>query len=538
LSNKLKYLSLLILPILLFISARLLRIAQGPYYLNFEDPSYVYLINSLNVALRYPVGHFDHPGTTVQIIGAVIIRLYHRISNSDVNIIKDVLSRPEKYLSLINVGLILISSAVLFLIVFLTYTLSRNILLSLLIQLSPFVSYQIFYGYKVVASDNLLITASLCFTGILIYYLITVNAGKDPPLRFVIVFAVICGLGLATKISFFPLISIPLILINGVKNKLIFLLLVFVSFIIFVFPAISNYDKFVFWLWNLFLHSGNYGTGSTTVVDFPSFLQSIKSIFLLDPVFAVSYFLSAITLMLIFFITRKNADFTDKQKKELKLLLSIVVAVTIQIIAVAKQYRQHYMIPSLILTMLSLSLCASLFSYCFKKLKLRYVYLSIVIIILITSFYKIGYSYNVALWLRGEAYEVNTYVKKNSSNTLVISSFGSANKEFALAFGVSYSGREIKLYKSILSEIQNENIFYLPWYDEFFSLISKEDVRKTLQNNKKIIFQTNQNNVDKFVETLKKTYDIKTVSQTLLFSNKIRESVYEITIESSSEEKK
>ncbi len=504
-----------------------------------EDPSYVYLINSLNVSLRYDVGHFDHPGTTVQVIGAVTIRIYHWLSNRNADLIMDVLSRPEDYLSLMHTILILISSTTLFLLGLLTYKLSRNILLSLFIQLSPFVSIEVFYGYKIVSSDNFLITVSMGFLGILIYYLFKVKTDVKSPLIFVLIFAIISALGLATKLIFFPLIIIPLILITGYKNKIIFLFFVSVSFLIFVLPAISNYKQFFDWVWNLLIHTGSYGQGNSSVVDTERFSRALKLIFQKDIVFAVSYILSIATFVFTFFKSKNDAHLTGNQKKEKKILFSIIIATTIQIIFVAKHYGQHYMIPSFMLSMLSLSLCGMLLSSYFKRLKLRPAFLGIIIIIAVLSFFSIINTYNTYMMLRDEAYKAERFVKGKSSNALVISSFCSANKEFSLALGISNSGRKIKLYKTVLSQIQSQNIFYIHWFDELFSLTTKDNVRKILQENRKIIFQTNQEDkIGKFAEILKNIYDIKIVSQTLVFSNKINEKVYEITTESLNEEKK
>lgn len=535
-NNKLKYLSLLILPVLLFYSASLLKISQGPYYLNIEDPSYVYLINSLNVSLRFPVGHFDHPGTTVQIIGAAVIRLYHWINSSSPDLIRDVLSMPEEYLSFINMIFILIGSLVLFFLGLLTFKLSGNILYSLLIQLSPFVSLQIFYGLKIVASDNILISISLCFTGILIYYLFRIKADAKSHLPFIIAFALICALGLATKISFFPMLLIPLILLRGTRSKLLFLLFVLVSFFVFVFPAISNYDKFIEWVWMLILFNGSYGHGDPSFVDIPKFFTSLRSIFWEDPVFTVTYFLSVFTLVTSYYMSKKEKQLTEKQFKEFKLLLSITLAMTIQIVIVSKQYRQHYMIPSFILSLFTLSLCIILLSSFFKTLESQKIYASIIIVVSVISFNMIFASYKINLKLREEAFKVNRYAKEHSSNALLISSFCSANKEFSLAFGVSYSGKKIKLYKSILSTLQRENIFYITWLDEFFSLGTKENVLKSLRENKRIIFQTNQDNINEFIQTLKITYGINNVSKKILYSNLINENVYEITTGSTGEE--
>jgi hypothetical protein len=66
------YLAILVVPILLFCFPLILRSYHGPYYLGYNsDPAYAYLLNSLNILNGVPPGHTDHPGTTVQLLGAV-----------------------------------------------------------------------------------------------------------------------------------------------------------------------------------------------------------------------------------------------------------------------------------------------------------------------------------------------------------------------------------------------------------------------------------------------------------------------------------
>ena len=105
-----KYLILIILPAFLFITSRIIKDAQGPYYLNFSDPSYAYLISSLNLARGFNIVYTDHPGTTVQVIGAITIKVYYLLSNKNTDLARDVLMRPEDYLLFMNGVLIMYSS--------------------------------------------------------------------------------------------------------------------------------------------------------------------------------------------------------------------------------------------------------------------------------------------------------------------------------------------------------------------------------------------------------------------------------------------
>ncbi|MFZ1459862.1 MAG: hypothetical protein WAU38_03605, partial [Ignavibacteria bacterium] len=129
-NNKIKYSLLIVLPVILFITAHILKVVQGPYYLNFYDPSYVYLINSLNLAQLsgYGVGHFDHPGTTVQVLGAVAVKLFYFLTNNNQDIVNDVLSRPESYLFFMNKFFVFLNCTALFFVGYFTLKVTGNFL--------------------------------------------------------------------------------------------------------------------------------------------------------------------------------------------------------------------------------------------------------------------------------------------------------------------------------------------------------------------------------------------------------------------------
>ncbi len=41
------------------------------------DPDYTYMLDALNLARMKNIGHIDHPGTTVQAAGAIVLKSVH-----------------------------------------------------------------------------------------------------------------------------------------------------------------------------------------------------------------------------------------------------------------------------------------------------------------------------------------------------------------------------------------------------------------------------------------------------------------------------
>ncbi|MBL8005885.1 MAG: hypothetical protein JNJ56_00010 [Ignavibacteria bacterium] len=538
--NRLVYILLLIFPVSLYFTGIILRNVQGPYYLNFYDPSYVYLINSLNMAQLsgFGVGHFDHPGTTVQVLGAFTVRIFHLIGQVHSDIAADVLSRPEAFLHVENRFFILLNSAALLFLGIFTFRITGNVILSLLIQLTPFTSEEIFYGLIIVTPDNLLVFTSVFLVALLVYYIFRIDIRSDTPFYFIILLALVCGFGLDTKLNFLPLFVISFFIVKGFKRKMIFTLLTILFFTVFFFPVISNYDKFLTWIESLFLKSGHYGKGDSTVIDTSTFTGNLFLIFKKDKFFLLIYIFTLITLA-VSPVMKLNFSDTARYfrfKKDIKLLTVIFLSVNLHIFLVAKHYAQYYMIPSFVLSVFNLVLIVFIWSDYLKKyeisLRFNAVFLVLILIISVQGFLKIYYSYYEGEYQKNEAVRIYEYVRNNYVNDLVIPAFGSANQECALAFGASYAASQKSRYNNILSENQKTQFFYNPWSKKLYNisgLSDSEEMQEIKGNYKRIILQINEyGSVNDFTKLLESNYGLKNISASKVFSNGNKESVYEI----------
>ena len=94
--------SFLVLPVFYLAAALGARSAGGPLWLWFNlDPDYFYLLDALNIVNLTTPGHVYHPGTTVQWLGALILKLAHPLSGAEA-VTAHVLADPEWYLRLIG----------------------------------------------------------------------------------------------------------------------------------------------------------------------------------------------------------------------------------------------------------------------------------------------------------------------------------------------------------------------------------------------------------------------------------------------------
>lgn len=345
-------------PGLLIISAAILKAARGPYWMGSNyDPDYIYLLNSLNIAHLIGVGHFDHPGTPVQVFGAIIIRLAYLFRTSTADSFKiDVLRNAEFYLEVINRSILVLNALLAIALGFIVYKLTHKIWLALLLELSPFCSFIILnYGLTKVSPEPMIVTVSLILTILTILRLEL----KKFPLRehwLALLYALLIGLGIATKITFFPLAIFPLFALTKLRYHLIYLAGISIFFLFFTLPIYKKYRAFVNWVYQLFFHTGRHGTGTSGVID-SSYFTHIRLVEDWSPFLFIILAISVLILILIFLIpkTRKLVS-----SRYYLVLVGISLAEIAGVAMVAKQPGQQYFLPFLALVGLWLFVIISL----------------------------------------------------------------------------------------------------------------------------------------------------------------------------------
>ncbi|MBK8553212.1 MAG: hypothetical protein IPL53_19995 [Ignavibacteria bacterium] len=459
----------------------------------------------------------------------MVIRIFHLFSHEKNDLVEDVLYRPEVYINAINYTLIFFNSLGLYLMGLVIFSVKKNIFISMFFQTIPFVSINITEVFSLVKTE----TFVFFFAAILIS--IMFKLVYDPPERinnYAIFTGILCGLILATKISFMSLILIPLILLPGLKNKILFISLTGLSFIVFVLPAISNLDYFISWVMRLIFNDGRYGQGNPSIINPESFLNNIAKIFVNEKFFAAVYVLTLAVLAISLFM-RKNVDsqWANKQN-EIKFLLSIFLAMSLQIIMVAKHYSHRYMYPALILTIPSLYIIMNiLYRKYFTKMNANIVFGSILIFTLLFCAYNGRKLYARAKTKAVECLKTEQYVNKNYPNAEVILSSGTTNEYTGLILSYFYSGENVKpVYLKHINKRFPDMIWYDIFYDHIYSLAKPFDIKEQLQSGKTVLLQTMDETYNKkFIENLKMKYDIENIRLAEVFSNTNGEKLFQVT---------
>jgi len=354
-SSYLKYVVIIIPFIFLFAG---LKFGRTNYP---NDPQYIYLMNALCICDGQNVGHVDNPGTTLMQIGAGTIGIMHYISGSkNETLVGHVFTHPDSFIEYIRIVILVLNTVLLFFLGWIGFKKSGSIWVALLLQVSTFLSaFVLEITMASVSPEPLLFFMTGIYVILVFWFYHEENKGLW---KYVILFALITGAGLATKATFLPLFILPLFIIPSAKKKLFYLLGIIPSFVLFTIPAIPEYDRMFFWFRDMIGHSGIYGNGEKGIINIKTYFPNIQSILSFFPGVTVILITGILTLLAGFFSEKRKTDGED-----LKFLAGLLVTFIAGILLVAKHYGgNHYLIPVILLSGITLYIILNIVNQIFN----------------------------------------------------------------------------------------------------------------------------------------------------------------------------
>ena len=349
--------------------------------LNFDrnnypnDPEYIYLMNALCICDGQSVGHIDNPGTTLMQIGAGTMGVMHLISNPDnEKIVEHVLRNPDEFIEGIRKVIVVLNTIFLLSLGWIVFRKTKSVWTALLFQVSTFLSlYILDVTWAKLSPEPLLFFVTGIY--VILVFLFYHEQEKDQ-WKNVIRFALITGAGLATKATFLPLFILPLFILPSVKKKIFYLLGIVPSFVLFTIPAIPEYDRMFFWFRDMISHAGIYGNGQKGIIDTKTYIPNIQSILSFFPGFTTILVAGILTLCAgYFFGKRKNVS------QDLKFLAGLLVTFVTGTLLVAKHYGgNHYLIPVLLLSGMTLYIILNIIKQIFDNKALHSFLLPVIVL--------------------------------------------------------------------------------------------------------------------------------------------------------------
>ena len=450
--RSLKNISLLLVPAGIVYMALLLNSAKGPFWLgNLFEAEYSYLMNSLAVSQGLQVLHADHPGSTLQLLGGLLLHAVHLLAGKG-DLVSDVVSRPEFYLFSLYLVLVALLFATLALAGFLTLRWTGDYIAAILVQAAIPLSHTVrFFALPRMKPELLLVILAGWITIVVLYHFHLVQEGRrrEPFWQY----GLVAGLGIALKITFVPVSLLPLILLRGIKNRLGYIAATSAVFFAVAANPLMNFNGFrQFLLGHLVARQGY----NKPIVEGSSKLQAMVQGFdrLADYftgseqvlLWLPAALLCAGLLAVLIGFFRKGAA-SESLYRRLWLGTLIVLACQFFLVANGPDAKSHYIIPatgllglvafiawSWPLTVVGNNHAARLLYSC--AFLLFFGFLSVSVLAKLPR--EVRYlEQEAAGWLEASQFRID----HNLADVPTIYYYQSSNVQFALAFGNNVSGR-------------------------------------------------------------------------------------------------
>ena len=329
-----------------------------------QDPAYSYLFNGLLLIDGQGPWQVDHPGTPLQILsaGAILFaRALFLIVGHPMNpgVVDDVLADAEPYLYVVSCLLLILNAGALCYLGMRVRRASGSLLLAFLCQVGGLAFGMVSPKASYVSPEALQIFATLCLLGQLAPLVFAVDravgaTGMDETCGSCSAkwTGFFCGLGLAVKLTFFPLIGLTL-MIQPLRKLLIVAGYAFVSLVVLLLPTFNNYARFLDWIWNIASHSGMHGSGQAKVIDPAYLIQNLRDVFIWFP--ALYYVMAALLAYVLFAAFRNFAGPNANRSLPIRFPILVLLVFVAQTLLVLKHPGAHYMVPILPLAFVGLA---------------------------------------------------------------------------------------------------------------------------------------------------------------------------------------
>ena len=244
-----------------------------------QDPAYQYLFAGIDILQGHAPAHTDHPGTPVQSLIAMTILLVWSIQRlfgiSGQGIFESVLSSPEVYLASVSAILLLLGAVSAYFLGRRVWQVTGSRIAGVSCQVTPLL-FALVSPYIVYPTpEAALLATSVGLMAVLAPALL--GGGRAGPMispAGAILAGVLCGLGVAVKITFVPLIGL---LISLWSLRLLWraVIAMIVAWFVGVLPIWSRLPAMFAWFNKVLTHSGLHGQGDEAIFGAQQFKQSI-----------------------------------------------------------------------------------------------------------------------------------------------------------------------------------------------------------------------------------------------------------------------
>jgi len=466
-----RILALSFFPAALFSVGIVYAFITGPYFLRGVDPEYAYLLNGLLIAdLKLDLGFIYHPGTPVQCIAAIVMRIVHVFRPGN-TLVHDVMLNPEMYIKFILFTVITLNALTLFCLGYLVYRKCQNMYVAIFLQLTPFAHVLTLEVLRRLMPEPLM-NIFICGWILLIIQFIYNSPGELNSKRYALWSGILFGISLADKLTFLPFFIIPLILLPEWKNKVLYVLYSVGAFLIFAFPVTLKIAYFYNWVKDITLHTGSYGGGEKGFFKWNEFKDHLGLHFSNTGILAGVVLILLLITIIRFLVYRK---FQFPMLVRIKAAIAIILVIAVEYLISSKHFAFHYIIPAILLTITCILLIVLVLKDMFPGI-VKPVVMNIMLIIagtIILANTTPGLIKHIKQIRQISVANLTAFNRiepllKTTPKIISASYYGCSSIEYALTCGIHESGRYSNYLTFNFNELFPETYIYLPWGKVFY----------------------------------------------------------------------
>jgi hypothetical protein len=467
--NRIKAVFIFVIPLFYLTLGFYFRQIFGDLSLRSNDPEYIHFLSGMCVATgQFDQTNVDQPASALHVLLALVFRLVYFFRESSRPFFEDALLNSDLYLAVGNLVITTLLSVALLYAGFRTFKITGNVFYAVLLQFGPFL-INIWYEIigRIYAELLFLIPVMIIQVQILKKFY---REREDDHIEDVLAYAAAVAVGMAIKMTFLPLVIIPLILLRTAKKKLQCAAISLAAFLVLALPVTLQAKYFLKWMIGLFLHSGRYQSGGLTIINLDSFINNIKIFIGQEKYFVILILLAIISALFIVIINKKLKQ--PRLKNLLHINAAILTAISLSLFIVFKQYEPRYVIPALLFFPFLLVLLQENI-LCVVNKKIFRLFLNIATIILMVVLFNqhMAYARIVSdaigsdMQARQKTREFIHSLPQESCTIIVSQDYGCPYQEYAIMYGFCMAGRNWPGHRETLDKLYPDRYFYFTWDD-------------------------------------------------------------------------